>query len=165
MEDMKAKAAELRAKAAKRYQDAADSFARCDTDGFVSQAASTLSAQKLELEAQILMNGGMAEFTGLYEGDRRVAARLVTSRFGTSWCLSDEESDKFGRKFIPFGSRSRIQKQLGLQERLERAPAKAEIVGSGKGLSGLASARVAAVRAGKTLDAKNGLNAVLVEDK
>lgn len=139
-------AAELRAKAAAAEQEAYDSFERCDTDGFISQWAHGLSATRDRTQAEILENGGVSEFWGLYECDRRVKARLIDGKFGMSWLLSDEEADKFGRRFIPVGDNSRVQKKLGLSERKELAPAEAVITGQGYGLSG--SAWVTTVRTG-----------------
>lgn len=142
---------------------AIESFERCDTDGFLSQWASDLNARKHEREASILENGGLAEFWGLYEGDRRVKAKLVRvyNKFKfaeeSKWVVEDDDPVCQRRKWIPSGKRSRIQKQLGLCERKEMAPAKACISGSGKGLSG--TAWVATFRTG----CKYGLDAKLVE--
>jgi hypothetical protein len=129
---------------AKRHdQEARDSFERCDTDGFVSQWAHGLTAQKARLQAEIDENGGVYPFEVLIDADghRKVDAKLIDGRYGACWLLSDEEETQFGRRFIPFagdGGKSRIQKQLGLYEDFEDAPAKAIITGKGTGLSGSA---------------------------
>lgn len=130
-----------------------ESWERSDTDGFLTQWALDLGAQKLRAQAEIVANGGMGTFIGLYEGDRRVIAkRIQQPRYGapwltdTKWFLSDDEFEKFGRRYIPVGDRSRIQKQLGLCERQELDLAEAVIEGSGRGLSG--NAWVAVVRRG-----------------
>lgn len=64
--------------------------------------------------------GGHHTFTGLYDGDRRVRARLVQGKHGVSWLLDVEERDRIGgKKWLPFGETSRIQKLHGLRERPE----------------------------------------------
>ena len=116
-------AEQYRAAAADCRQREADSFERSDTDGFMSQWASNVMAQVNEIKAEIVENGNMGIFRGLYDGNRRVMAKVIDTKFGASWLLSDEESSKYGRKFLPIGSNSRVQKQLGLRERMEKAPA------------------------------------------
>lgn len=114
-----------------------ESFDRCDTDGFVSQWAGGLSAQLAETRARLVEAGRVSTFTGLYEGDRRVPAKRLETRFGYSWLLRDDaDIAHFGRKWIPCGGNSRIQKTLGLRECLETAPAWANLSGRGHGLGG-----------------------------
>lgn len=61
-----------------------------------------------------------------------VPARLFINSFDKyTWLLSDEAAQKYGRKFIPAGSSSRIQKQLGLQEIEVLRPAKRFVACSG----------------------------------
>lgn len=156
--------AALREMAAASRQRSRESFERCDTDGFLSQWASDITAQQLERQAFIAEAGGKALFTGLYQGDRRVAAKQHTMMYmgntRTSWMLRNDEAEKFGRRFVPVGSKSRIQKQLGLVERAELAPAVATLGGSGTGLSGCASAFVTVKRTGDQW----GLDAELNEE-
>jgi hypothetical protein len=123
-----------------------ESFDRCDTDGFLSQWASDITARLHDVQATILENGGVSDFLVLREGRRRVDAKLIDTQYGPAWILSDKEEKKFGRKFIPYGAKSRVQKKLGLREGKEKAPAVAVIAGSGKGLSGCASAYIKIVR-------------------
>lgn len=140
---------ELEAEAARLEAKAEESFQRCDTDGFLSQWSSNLMAQKLRLQSKINENNGQWEFQGLYQMEpvvRRVAAQIVVGQFGSSWLLEAEEAQRFGRKFIPVGSNSRVQKKLGLGQLPELAPARANISGRGHGLSG--SAWVEAIRTG-----------------
>lgn len=134
---------ELREQARQYEQKAQDSFDRCDTDGFLSQWASGLSAQLCRAKAEITENGGVMPFEVLLEDDkhvsnRRVDAKLINGQFGAVWLLSEAEEGYFGRKFIPFAGngKSRIQEQLGLREDWENAPAAARITGRGTGLSG-----------------------------
>lgn len=133
--------AKLRAKATGNYKEAGDSFDRCDTDGFLSQHSLGITASLYNTQALILENGG-ADFPGLFEGDRRVNAKIVPGKFGSVWLLSDTEEARFGRRFVPTGERSRVQKQLGLDQRQEFAPAWAKLESNGTGLSGSVWVRV-----------------------
>lgn len=100
------------------------SFDRSDTDGCLSQWAHDTSARLNDRKAEITAAGRRAEFVGLYTTDgRRVAARKITNDWGTSWLLRDDEATTYGRRFIPTGVRSRVQRTLGLVERTETAPA------------------------------------------
>lgn len=130
-------------KAHEHEQAAAESFERCDTDGFLSQWAHGLHAQLELAKAEIAENDGKMPFRCLMEttddGPRRVDAKLVNGQYGAVWLLSDSDTAHLGRRFVPFagqGGKSRIQKQLGLFEDWEEAPAKARIAGRGTGLSG-----------------------------
>lgn len=150
----------LRDEAAAHDKEAYDSFERCDTDGFLSQWASRMTAQLKRAKARIIENGGVSSFVGLYEGDRRVKAKVIETRFGSSWLLHEDEADLIaarGKPFLPTGSASRVLAALGLAERSEIAPAYAHVIGDGRGLSGAANARVATLRGGD----KWGQDAVL----
>ena len=54
---------EYRAEAAQSSRDAADSFERCDTDGFLSQWASGLNARLALAKADLAEHGGIAAFS------------------------------------------------------------------------------------------------------
>jgi len=141
---------ELLAEATACEQRKEESFERCDTDGFLSQWANGINANLYRRQAELVANGGMARFPGLFEGDRRVAAKLIETRFGESWILRDDEAAKFGRKFIPnsYDNNSKIQRKLGLHQKPEHAPARAKIMSNGTGLSGCASAYIGCYRTG-----------------
>jgi hypothetical protein len=142
-DDWKARAAELRADAKREQQRRAESIDRSDTDGFLSQWAHDLNARLSEARARICDAGGMAEFEGLYAGDRRVRAKVVETRYGARWLVHQTDRGRAGgREWLPTGARSRVLKQLGLAERVEIAPAWACLDGSGTGLSGTAYVRV-----------------------
>jgi hypothetical protein len=132
-------AKQYRDEAAKLDQRAQESFERCDTDGFLSQWASQESARKCRIQADIIEKGGVECFTGLYEGDRRVKARFGSSthygQISFWWLLHEDEADliqRRGKKFLPTGEKSRVQKQLGLSERFEYAPAEAAFNRNGR---------------------------------
>ena len=155
-EETKAEIAALRAEAKRSDEAAEESFQRCDTDGFLSQWALGLGAQRYRKQADLLEAGGVATFIGLYQGDRRVKAKQIeVPAFNAPWAtdwqwfLDKSEVDLIaarGKRYLPTGSKSRVLKALGLAERAEWDKAEAQIVGKGKGLSG--SAWVEVVRTG-----------------
>lgn len=129
------------------------SFQRCDTDGFVSQWAHGISADLAARQAEILRDGGHAAFPVLVDAEGNVLCdRYLTfkNRYsgGTDykWRLDDEQAEKYGRRWVPFGCNSRVQKQLGLRQERRFFPARAKIMGSGTGLSGAATCYVGVVR-------------------
>ncbi len=153
---MKRTASEYRAEAAAKREQSRESFERCDTDGFLSQWASDISARLLDTKATLAEDDWKSSFPGLYEGNRRVKAKRFTKVFDgyrsvTSWLLHDDEQELFlrrGKRFIPTGDHSRIQKQLGLREALEDDSADAKLDGGGTGLSGCAGVYVSVYRDG-----------------
>ena len=144
-------ATDFRKTAATLETRAAESFERCDTDGFLSQWGNDITARLNRVKADITDEGKTAIFTGLFEGDRRVKAKMITTKFGTAWLLDDEETaliEQRGKKFLPCNKNSRILKGLGLRMADERAPAWACLGGEGTGLAGCASVRVVVFRTG-----------------
>lgn len=151
-------AEECRAHAKECDQRAAESFERCDTDGFLTQYASRLSAELSRTRADIADQKGVWTFCGLYKGDTRIKAKIVKTAYGRTWLIHEDSFDLVnGRRFIPLamGGTSRIQKGLGLTERFEIAPAFAMITGEGYGLSGTAWVEI--IRSGD----KWGLDSIL----
>jgi len=135
-----------RERASEHFEAAEESFRRSDTDGFLSQWAHGLEGRRLHAQASIEENGGMSAFPALLEGEREVNAKIIDGKFGPVWLLADSEEARFGRRFIPVGERSRVQRELGLHEGEVDAPAKAVIRGGGRGLAGAASCHVVIVR-------------------
>lgn len=84
---------DLRARAAAREQEAERSFRDCDTDGFLTQWAHGINAQKDRLQAAITEGGGTAEFAALFDLDGNlIAAKYVETRFGYAWgILADDD--------------------------------------------------------------------------
>lgn len=158
-----AEAAALRAEAQENLRREEESFQRSDTDGFLTQWALSIGATKRRRQAELLDHGGTAQFPVLvYEGE--VVATKVYKFADThrpdqwnapmqhKWRLPDELAAKLGRKWIPTGSKSRVQKQLGLTEELRWFPAYAEITTGNRkstGLSGAANAYVAVFKKGE----------------
>lgn len=99
---------DLRAQAAQKDRDAAESFERCDTDGFMSQWASGLGAQKLRLEADLAENGGTMLTDALFDLDGNVAStHLHYGQFGPAWVLDDEHTAANGGKRFVNESKAR----------------------------------------------------------
>ena len=141
----------LREEARRQDALAEESFQRCDTDGFLSQWAHGITAEKLRLQAQIDENGGVWEFPALFDLDGdRVRAKLISVhdrfRYGYKdvWAFCDEKGQFTGQFLNAFPRRESTLEKKGYREGREDAPAKADIRGSGYGLSG--TAWVAAVR-------------------
>lgn len=130
-------AEKLRSEASQAFKNAEDSFQRSDTDGFLSQWASSEIGRLKNAQAEILENGGVWAIPTLMEGERMVTAVRVLNynKFSYSnkweWFLEDEEAEKFGRRWIPVGQRSRIQKQLGLHEEKIERPAGVRFLDTG----------------------------------
>lgn len=136
MLEMAQESREASKRAAKRRQE---SWERSDTDGFLTQWAAGKTSSLENRRCGILENGGKAEFTGLYEGNRRVKAQLREGDWGYFWLLDESETDlidRRGKPFLPSGPRSRVLKGLGLAERKEMDWAWAKLDGRGTGLSG-----------------------------
>jgi len=127
---------DFRADAAIAIERSAESWERSDADGCLTQwACGRLSKAR----AQIREEGDTAEFIGLWEGDRRVKAKEIETKFGFAWLLHDDEHEliaKRGKRFLPTGENSRVLKSIGLTQRVERAPAWAALDGNGRGFSG-----------------------------
>lgn len=142
--------ADLLAAAAANDKAAADSFDRCDTDGFLSQWASGLVAQEQRREAQIVADGGKALFPALFTLDGTpVPARLVQTRYGTKFAVfaNDIDAVTHGANIVawvdPFVADKTLARK-GYKVADVWAPAKATLAGRGHGLSG--SAWVVTVR-------------------
>jgi hypothetical protein len=129
----------LREEATKCRQDAIDSFERCDTDGFLSQWASGLTAQLKDRQASITENGGLSDFPILLDAETKkiVSAKLVDTRYGTAWSLLDDEGKFTGQFITAFPAKTSTMLGKGFIEARGIFPAVAKIVGDGgRGLSG-----------------------------
>lgn len=148
-------AAGLREEADHLDAKAEESFDRSDTDGFLSQWALNTCAAEKRLEAQIIEQGGQAEFPALFDKatGERVRAKLVDVPGYQGWnrvskWIVLDRNDKAVHWVPAFkaGPRSRLF-QLGLEEGREMAPAKATLSGgNGRGLSGAVNVRPIAKR-------------------
>lgn len=151
-----AKIAELKASAADARRREQESFERCDTDGFLSQWALTMTARKNDAEVKLLEHGGCAAFPVLVFNGEVIATKIYefadtfrpdhwNAPMQQKWRIPDELVSVIGRKWVPVGGKSRVQKQLGLEEQTRWFPARAVIASRGKatGLSGAASVYIA----------------------
>jgi hypothetical protein len=130
---------ELRRKAADHRSDAAASFERCDTDGFLSQWASDINARAADRNADIADHGGMWTFERVIlerlDGSP-VEARRVDTRYGERWRVDADDA------WLPVEpKRASTLAKRGFRERVETviAPARA-ILWSPPGARGMAGA-------------------------
>lgn len=87
---------EWRDRATQARQRAADSFARSDTDGFLTQGAAEVMAQAYDLCAELVENGGLREFPGVYDLEGNLTDfRLVNTRYGPSWRRETEAGEEW----------------------------------------------------------------------
>lgn len=142
-------AAELREEARKHDQDAADSFERCDTDGFLSQWASGINAQLKRRQATIAEHGGLWTFERVVleklDGTPVGDARIVQTRYGRRW-RSDQED-----VWLPVRpARESTLAKRGFRERSEVEVAPAEAIHwsppGARGISGASSVSVVIIR-------------------
>lgn len=148
-EEMLIEAKKLRDNASRSIERGKESFQRSDTDGFLSQWSHGISAELHSRNAEILEGGGCLEFPVLVYNGEVIATKVYTFqnkhaswKTVSSWKIPDHLVEKIGRKWIPVGENSRIQKKLGLRQETRWFPAVAYITSSGTGLSGCATAFV-----------------------
>ena len=147
-EQTNTQAEDLREQARQKDQQARDSFERCDTDGFLSQWASGLTATKLRLAADLLEEPERW-FAALFDlNGNRVRAKLYNGGYGTCWMFCDANDKPTGTFITAFPKRESTMAKKGYREDEELAPGKVDIVGGGgRGLAGAANCRAAIVRA------------------
>lgn len=145
---------ETEAKDAKRREE--ESFERCDTDGFLSQWANSMTASLNRRKIEILKNGGYARFDVLVHAETGWVIATKDYYFPNKfkpwtenhvWRVEDKYLDLTnGRKWIPCGRTSKVQKSFALTEekRWFKAHAKLTVARGAKstGLSGCANAFV-----------------------
>jgi len=126
------------------YKRREDSFQRSDTDGFISQYCSGLMGKLNRAKADIISNGGHDWFWVLTDEEGNIVADYdFCNQYGkNTWIVKDQYVKQIGRKFIPTGGNSRVQKRLGLSEQRVEAQAWAALEGSGRGFGGLGSVYV-----------------------
>src|SRR5215831_2243806 len=80
---------QLRAMARECYQRSADSFDRCDTDGFLSQWASDQTGRIYQAAATLAEAGWMAESVALFDAETGALldAKNVSTKYGSSWMV------------------------------------------------------------------------------
>lgn len=145
-----AAATDLRTEAAEWDRCAAESFERSDTDGFLSQWASGITARKLRAQADLAEAGGMIEIEALFNLDGTVAStHYGYGQYGPYWRLNDVATAHYGKRFLnPSKARKAATRKRNMQAKgftvgTIKVRGYVDIVGSGTGLSGCASAQVA----------------------
>lgn len=149
-----AEAVRLDAEATGRHQAAADSFDRCDTDGFLSQWASGISGRLAAAKAEIARNHGYVEARALFHVGGELDGQVASThehygQWGMCWVLNDAAAQRFGKRFFsPSKARSDAKRRAnnaakGFSTGAIRVAGYAKIDGSGTGLSGAASCYVA----------------------
>lgn len=142
-----ATAQEWRDKASQAEDEKAASFERCDTDGFVSQWASGVNASKYSLQAEIEEKGGW-ELQAVFDlAGNLIAAKEIETIHGWTWAIleSDDPQSRFKGWFNPSKAstpekrRANNAKKGYYLGRIKSKNVKAELGGSGKGLSGALS--------------------------
>jgi len=127
-------------KAAECERRAAESFERCDTDGFLSQWADGLNARKYRLQADIDANGGMWDFPALFDlSGKEVPAKLIRGKYGLVWSLTDADGKFTGQFVAAFPKREATMTAKGYREGSVSRPAIA-IISAPKGAHGLSGA-------------------------
>jgi hypothetical protein len=130
--------AELRDMAAQAERRAWESFERSDTDGYLSQWASDITARLYREQAAIADNGGRAEFGALFDlAGELVPAKFIETRYGMAWGLleSDDPQSRFVGWFNPSRARNEATRRAndarkGYYVGRVAAPAKADTAGS-----------------------------------
>lgn len=141
-------AAALRTEAARHEREAAESFERCDTDGFLSQWGSGMNAELARRSADIAEAGGVWTFerTRLQTADGQPTdARMVDTRYGRRWRLDSTD------QWLPYmPARESTLGKRGYREvtETEVAPAKAIhwAPEGARGLSGATSVQTVIIR-------------------
>ncbi len=159
-----AQIAKLEASAKSSKEAEERSFERCDTDGFLSQWAHSIGAQRDEANVRILKNGGCSQFSVLCDAEGNVICEKYQvfhnphpRGWGTmttySYRLPVDLANKFSRNWVPAGAKSRVQKQLGLHEESRWFPAYADITApygsKSTGMGGAANCYVRTFRKGE----------------
>jgi hypothetical protein len=125
-------AEQLRDRARQLEQAAADSFDRCDTDGFLTQWSQQMNASLHRLQADVLENGGVWTFPALFDLEGNlVAAKLVQTRHGLAWgVLASEDPHSAITKWLTaHPARESTLERKGYREGLVEAPGKAVLAG------------------------------------
>lgn len=140
-------AQEHREAAARQYQEAADSFERCDTDGFLSQWASDLTAREHQAKADLIENGGMVETAALFDLDGNVISThhgFTRNQWGgqSEWWRTPEGQFLKPSQAVDWTIRERNNKRKGFTIGRIKVRGYVTIAGGGTGLSGAASCYV-----------------------
>lgn len=140
--------ARAKREAARHREAKEESFARCDTDGFLTQWAHDVAAGREHLQRKIEEHDGCYLFRVLVRLDSGELAAFAreefTSRFhyGTDTMWKIERPRATERRWLPVAKRESTYARKGFKTAWLVAPAYADITGTGYGLSGNAWAVV-----------------------
>lgn len=131
-------------KAIDHDRKAAESFDRCDTDGFLTQWSHGILAGEARLQARIDANGGVLGFPALFDlNGNLVAAKLISGNYGLVWGVL--ESDDPRSRVVQWVNRSNASTAVARNRNLAKkgftegrvlAPCRATLAGGGTGLAG-----------------------------
>lgn len=143
------RANDLRRQAAESRKRSAESWERSDTDGFVSQWASNITADELIMKAELIEAGGSYERDLLFDLDGNlILAKEIQSQYGWAWMILDPDNPT--GPALGFFNESKARKpetkikndaRKGYYVGRGRVKGYVKIFASGTGLSGAASAR------------------------
>ena len=131
----------MKAEIARQLKSKQDSWERSDTDGFLSQWASGIGADRDANQRTIHENGGCALLSILVDRETgtRVEAWQGKGEWGSYWKLkSDTDAARYGARFFPYNCTGRKLWTAGLRMVKAWLPAESFIDGEGYGLSGRA---------------------------
>lgn len=144
-------AEQWRAEAARQGQDRYESQERCDTDGFISQWASGVSASEYELCAELAETDGWWEFMGLFdlEGNLLTAVECKGD-YGYYWLIKNPPAT-MGKPFFRESNARKGSRRYandtakGVRLGTVRRKGYVTLRGSGTGLAGAMSVRAVVV--------------------
>ena len=122
----------LRADANRLDREAVESFERCDTDGFLSQWAKGITAEKKRMEADLLENDGLAEIACLVDDRGEILpAVYLPTRYGRCYALfvSFDAANANGGEIVEWLGNGKIRER-GYRNAFALRKAKVKIVGS-----------------------------------
>lgn len=138
-------AAEWRELAAQSRRESYDSFERCDTDGFVTQWASDITAREYEAKAKLAENDGWGRFVTVFDLDgNKLDATQCKTQWGYTWRIGRGDNVQWFNESSAQDPerRKKANAKKGYAIGYVEAPAYVTIGGGGSGFSGMASAHV-----------------------
>tara|TARA_R110002096_G_scaffold1045_1_gene5564 strand:+ start:18 stop:413 length:396 start_codon:yes stop_codon:yes gene_type:complete len=118
-------------------------------DSIVNNKTRSLNWSLNNAREELAAAGGIAEFEGLFRKSdgARVRAKMIKTKYGYSWAFYDENDRATGEYMNHSqGSKRSAMFKAGYEARGEMAPARAKIVGGGKGFVGMLSCVAGYVR-------------------
>lgn len=107
----------LRGRAIDLESASIESFERSDTDGYMSQWASDLTARKLRLEAELVESGGTWWFNALCDLEGNwVPSKLIEGRYGLAWALLGDEGQFTGDFVSAYPKKATTMRKKGYVE-------------------------------------------------